>query len=363
MVRLIPSLLALGAAMLIAPPAFAADYRLPCCGDDNGGGGGGGGLRTAYGTEPADWTSLGDQTDPLKFEFGLRYWYSMGAQHWTDNHGSFQSNDTSHIVEGDLRIEDHSTNSFATALAGYSVRTDGSYSDPFGSGTISDGHVGYLGADFGWNAWGDHNGSGIGALVGYMYWNDSPNTTRASFTTAESASDVSYDPTTGATSFPMDSKPNNVDINLLRLGVQGKADMGFADITGSLAAVPYANISGVLGSDRTATSLTPLLNIGSIKASETDISGWGYGAMADVMLRAHPTKNLTIGIGGRAWYLQGTVDAQYDQATIGDPSDSDGANPPAYDTPPTFSKQRFIDTANPFSLFRYGLLAEVSYAF
>ena len=50
------------------------------------------------------------------------------------------------------------------------------------------------------------------------------------------------------------------------------------------------------------------------------------------MLRAHPTKNLTIGIGGRAWYLQGMVDATYDQATIGDPTDSDNTTPPNYDT-------------------------------
>ena len=132
-----------------------------------------------------------------------------------------------HIVEGHLRIEDHSTNSFATALAGYSFKTDGSYTDPFSSGSITDGHVGYIGADFGWNAWGDRNGSGIGALIGYTYWNDSPNTTRSSFTTAESSADVGYDQNTGATSLPMDSKPNNVDINLLAPWGAGQGGHGF----------------------------------------------------------------------------------------------------------------------------------------
>src|SRR5439155_26683424 len=140
--------------------------------------------------------------------------------------------------------------------------------------------------------------------------------------------------------------PNNIDIHVRRLGVQGKADMGFFDVTGSLAAVPYAKVSGILGNDQTTTvidsSVYPGGNIVSVKASETDIDGWGYGAMADVMLRAHPSKNLTIGIGGRAWYLQGTVDATYDQATIGNPSDSDAINPPNFDTGPGFGKQRFI---------------------
>ena len=35
-----------------------------------------------------------------------------------------------------MRIEDHSTNSFAKAIAGYSIATTGTYSNPQGSGPI-----------------------------------------------------------------------------------------------------------------------------------------------------------------------------------------------------------------------------------
>ncbi|MEP7241643.1 MAG: hypothetical protein ABI697_12225 [Devosia sp.] len=365
MLRPIPSLLALCAAMLVAAPSIAADPN-GYWGNDGSdmGDTGGAGLRNGYPVEPGDWAGLGDKDDPLRLEFGVRYWYSMGAADWSDLAGHFTATDTSHIGEAHLRIEDHSTDTYASAIGGYAFKLDGTFDDPNDTGSISGGHIGYLGADIGWNSWGNHNGSGIGPLVGYMYWNDSPNTTRSGFTTAESASDITFDPTTGATGVPLDSKPNNIDIHMLRLGVQGKGDLGFADITGSLAAVPYAKVNGVLGNDATSTTYTGGLgNIDTIKASETTLDGWGYGAMADVMLRMHPTQNWTIGIGGRAWYLQGTADATYATATIGDPSDSDAVNPPNYDTGPGFNKQYFIEPANPFALMRFGLLAEITYSF
>ena len=364
MSRPIPSLVALLAAMTVAAPAWAADYS----GDWSGDLGSDSGFRNGYPTEPGDWAGLGDKDDPLKLEFGTRYWYSMGTQTFTDSAGSFTSNDVSHIGELELRIEDHSANVYAKALGGYAFKMDGNFTDPYSVGSIIDGKIGYAGADIGYNIWGDNNGSGFGALVGYMYWNNSPNTDRFSYTTATSSNDIGFDPNTGETFVPMDSSANNVDVHLLRLGVQGKAELGgMFDVSAELAAVPYAKVNGIIGSDQTSTSydfsVFPGGNISSVKASPTALDGWGYGAMADVMVGFHPTENLAIRVGGRAWYLQGTADVTYDQATIGNPGDSDPLNPPAYDTPPSFAKQTFIETANPFSMLRYGLLAEVSYSF
>jgi len=365
MSRLVPSIAAVMAAVIFPTCAAAADWAM----DEPD-------LRGAfYSGDPKDWTELGDQTDTVAFEFGLRYWYSWGAQSFSTSGGTTTANDQSHIGEMHLRIEDHSTNTYAKALAGYSVAISGDYSGPLVSGTTSDGQIGYIGADLGWNAFGDNNGSGVGALVGYQYWNNSPNTGRNSFTTATSAADITYDPATGQTFVPGDSAPNHVDIHMLRLGVQGKANLGgFFDITAELAAVPYSKVSGVVGVDdptfSTAEYAGPAQlpyasvangNIASIRSSTTAIDGWGYGAMAEAWVGMHPTENITFRLGGRAWYLQGTVDATYTAAQIGDPSDADLDG--TYDTAPVFVNQGFISIANPFSLFRYGLLAELTYSF
>lgn len=85
--------------------------------------------------------------------------------------------------------------------------------------------------------------------------------------------------------------------------------------------------------------------------------------MAEAFLGFHPTDSMTVRFGGRAWYLQGTADATFSRATIGDPSDSDAANAPNFDTAGSFANQKFITQANPWSLFRYGALAELTYNF
>jgi hypothetical protein len=358
MLRTTSSLLALLTAASLAAPGLAADYWSDGPSTD---------FRNGYPTEPGQWAGLGDKDDPLHLEAGIRYWYSMGQQTFTDLAGPFGTDDTGHIIEGFLRIEDHSTNTWASVNGGYSVAISGNYADPFSSGAISDGRIGYVGTELGWNAFGDNNGSGIGPLLGYMYWNNSPRTTRAGFTSATSSEDIGFDQNTGQTFVPMDSVDNNVDIHMLRLGMQGKGVLGPVDVSFSAAAVPYAKVNGIIGGDETSTIYDYTVfapgNIASIKASPTTIDGWGYGAQAEMWLGFHPTENFAIRLGGRAWYLQGTADVTFDQATIGNPSDSDGLNPPNFDTPPSFSKQSYIETAQPFSMWRYGLLAEATYSF
>lgn len=345
---------------LLGAPVLAADWEEEWAPLDD--------FRGTYANEPKDWSKLGDEDDAVGFEFGTRYWYSLGNQSFAVGPDSFSAGDQSHLGELHLRIDDYSSRSYAKGIAGYSAVITGTYDDPSGTGAVSDGHIGYAGADIGWNAFGDGKGSGFGVFAGYLYWNDSPRTTRADFTTATSASDIGYDAVTGQTFVPFDSVDNNLDINALRLGVSGRAKFGdMFDISGEIAAVPYAMVNGIIGGHGTGTSYSFAEyaggNISSVKSSETTVNGWGYGAMGEVMVGITPVENLTFRLGGRAWYLQGTVDATYSQATIGDPSDSDILNPPNYDTDPSFSNQAFIFTSNPFSLFRYGLLAEMTYSF
>lgn len=357
MPRLAVSLAALLAATIT--PAAAADWLQD----------GGGSYRGAFSIEPKDWTELGDEEDGIHVETGLRYWYSMGSQSVQIGTlgGNYETQDTSHIVEGHLRIDDDVTSTYAKAWVGYSAAISGSFDDPNNTDApISDGHVGYVGADIGWKTFSDGKSNGVGIFAGYQYWNDSPRTTRANFTTVSGGDVLPYDPDTGLiTGLPGDSADNNLDLNMLRLGLSGRAKFadGLFDISGEVAAVPYSTISGVMGGAGLASGPpTPLGNPSFVQSSPTEVAGWGYGGMAEVMVGVTPVENLTFRLGGRAWYLQGTADATYSAVTISDPTDSDPA-PPAYDTPPTVSEQYYIDTTQPWSLFRYGLLAELTYSF
>ena len=70
MSRLATSIVVLAAA--VGSPALAADWgESP---EDI--------YREAYSIEPKDWTELGDESDGLHFETGLRYWYSWGSQNF-----------------------------------------------------------------------------------------------------------------------------------------------------------------------------------------------------------------------------------------------------------------------------------------
>lgn len=391
MLRIVPSLVALIAATSLTP-VLAAD--MDNWGEDLGGAD----FRTSYPTEPGDWAGLGDKDDPLQFEFGVRYYYSMGAQKFdsnsplsTDPHGEMSQSDVTQFVEGHLRIDDHSTKTWATAVAGYGFSTSGEATDDSGTTVVNGGHLGYAGADIGYAALGDGHDFGASPFVGYMYWNDSPNGFADSFVTQDPATPVSFDPSSGQTYLPGDSEVNDIALHMLRLGVSADAKLGsMMDFSVQVAGVPYANINGTLGAgmgDPTGhlvvydnpTSVGPqgytgAFNIDSIQSSATTISGWGYGGMAQAMVGFHPSENVVFRIGGRAWYVQGVYDASFDYATISDPTDStppvagvggepDELNAPNFDTPPIYASQTYITRDNPFSLLRYGLLAELTYSF
>ncbi|MDF2983129.1 MAG: hypothetical protein K0Q69_2901 [Devosia sp.] len=369
-IRLATSLAVLAAA--VGSPALAADWGEDWSPEEV--------YRGAYSTEPKDWTEMGDESDGIHIETGLRYWYSWGSQNYEIGGESFESTDNAHTVEAHIRVEEDATRTYAKGWAGYSAAITGGYSDPTGSGDVVDGVLGYAGADFGWNAFGDGNGTGMGAFVGYNYWNNSPRTSRTNFTTATAADAASYySPDTGVWSLPGDSVDDKVELHMLRLGLSGKAEINeFFDISAEVAAVPFATISGVIGGHDAGLNGDygpyPGCGLGDpcpqyvFKGSQTDINGWGYGAMGEVMAGITPVENLTLRVGGRAWYVGGTYDATWTRVVVSPPVEQplEGDPPappdPAY-SPPKISTQNVIVTENPFSLFRYGLLAELTYSF
>jgi hypothetical protein len=368
-IRLATSLAVLAAA--IGSPALAADWGEDWSPEEV--------YRGAYSTEPKDWTEMGDETDGIHIETGLRYWYSWGSQNYDLGPLNFQETDNAHSVEAHIRVEEDATRTYAKGWAGYTAVITGEYTDPYGSAPVSDGVLGYAGADFGWNAFGDGKGTGMGAFVGYNYWNNSPRTGRANYTTATSAADITWNNQTGVWSLPGDSVDDKIELHMLRLGLSGKAEINdFFDISAEVAAVPFATINGVMGGHAGSSTgdLGPYPGCPQgagpcfyqFNGSPTNISGWGYGAMAEVMAGITPVENLTMRVGGRAWYVGGTYDATWRQVIVTAPNELPPVGaPPAPPNPPygapTLTQQQVISTENPFSLFRYGLLAELTYSF
>lgn len=348
----------LGAAALAlcaAAPALAADYPE---------------LRPAY--EPG-WES--NNEDSLRFEAGVRYWYSIGSQQHSI--GSFTETMDTKTSSGELfgRVIDDATRSYLEATGGYGIMHEGSYSTNGGdSVSLPAARLGYLGADFGWLPLGSGK-NGVGFVTGYQYTNDSPDTGRANFTTAKTSSDINWSPDNGSWSVGADSEVNDFHVHALKLGLAGSFDANVFDVTGEAYATPYAWVSGTYGAYN--PGFTDALSGGPggvsfLQGSAATINGFGYGGGGKLMVGIHPTENFTIRVGGRGSYLQGQYDATYDGVTINEPArNPDIVDPdtgvitlpdPLYSAP-SLSSQTYISNNNPFSMFRYGALVEISGSF
>jgi hypothetical protein len=306
-------------ALITAAPTLAADFR---------------GLRPAY---PTSWETGED--NPLRFEAGMRYWMSWGGQEAAIAGQGLSVNDQTHILELHTRIDDLSTQSYVKTLAGLGVDTRGSYTFGSTSNNIGgDSAIGYVGADFGWMLMGEmENGVAAGPLVGYHYWKDAPDIGRGNYITAL-APDGSI---AGG-----NSSKDDLDIHALRLGVSAAAnlDNGF-NLQAELAAIPYAHVTGVLGPHS-------IIEPGFYKSSPTSLTGHGYGVMGELMAGFSPTENLTIRLGGRAWYLQGDLEATFDTKIV-----VPNANPALN---PTVINQAFVAASEYARIFRYGALVELT---
>lgn len=303
------------------------------------------------------------EQNPLTFETGVRYWHAWGQQDFTAGGLSQSAQDVANAGEAHFRINDSSTDSYVRAYGGYAFRMEGTYSTSVVPETqIFNGRLGYVGADFGYMPFGNEQ-VGLGALVGYLYWHDSPNTGRDNFTTATSSSDIAWTSGSPEYSLPFGSEPNNLDIHALRLGLTGRAELNeFIDVTGEIAAVPYAHVSGTLGQLSVNGPSGPFTGDQTFQGSPVSISGLGYGAMGELMVGFKPTENIALRLGGRAWYVQGQAEATYRQVQVTGPADLDLDG--SFEVAPGLVQQSYISTQdNPFSVLRYGLLAELTATF
>ncbi len=303
-------------ALLFSSPAFSAEILSNDFTD----------LRGSY---PVEW-DMSDNGDPLDFEFGVRYFYSIGSSAMTVNGGDYSSSDKSHIVELHGRIDDNSTSTYLKAWGGYSAVIEGTYSTPATGGgvTMNGGKVAYVGADFGYMPFGNGDFQ-LGGFVGYQYYSDNPDMGRQNYVTVSGASE---------------SEVNNSEIHELRLGGVINADLGDKlDINIEGALIPYAAISGTYG----AFSLPNFVDSGITyeQGSAGILSGSLYGASAEAMLGLHATDNLTIRVGARAHYLTGnSATMEYIAREVGNPS----------------NEQRYISNISGLELFRYGGLVEIT---
>jgi len=237
-------------------PVLAADYSFP------------GGMRDGYDTS---WSNS-DMPSPISFDAGIRYFYSLGSHAMTVGADSYSADDTSHILEGFLRINDHLNNAFLDGTLGYAAVIDGNYSTPSGTGSSSVSRVMYAGTDFGMMPW-TLGPVAIGAFGGYKYMSESVDQ-----------------------GFP----GQQLDINSLRVGVAGQVDLGVVDLQFKAAAIPYAPISGTYASYSAGAG-------GSI-------DGELYGGEAEAFLGWHPTDMMSIKVGARGSYLTGP--ANLDDGTV-----------------------------------------------
>jgi hypothetical protein len=295
------SWLALATVLGLASPTSAADWQW----EEEP-------IRDSY---PEDWAL--EEDNPIAVELGVRYWYSMGAHDMQVIGDTYSSRDTSHIVEAVARVDEPATGWYGKAIGGYAAVISNDFTTPSGSDHLNSGEIRYFGGDVGWRALGNESLSS-GGFLGYQYWNDSPDMGRENFTGG------------------LQSVPNKIEYHMLRLGLTTKAAFGeHFELEGEIAAIPYAMIQGQYGA-----FVHPAYGGGATPASPGNLSGWLYGASAEVMARFRPDKNWSIGVGGRAWYLTGEADFRFSST-----ADS------------------FITKTQQFSTFRYGLLGEVSYKF
>jgi hypothetical protein len=279
-----PALGVIAAYSLLAGPAIAADYPE---------------LRPAY--EPG-WET-GESS--IRFEAGTRYWMSWGRQDATFDTPigdvSIDVDDQTHIGEIHGRIDDLYTNTYLKAQAGLGLHTSGTYDiSPSAAGAIgSRSTIGYVGADYGWMPVGQlDEGFALGAFAGYAYWKDAPDIGQGRIVTG-------FDGFGNPNAFA--EAKDDFDVHALRLGVRATAEFDMFDLQGEVAYVPYAHVTGVLGGTGDVGFATPLGPV--YESAPTTLSGRGHGVMAEGMLGFRPTENLALRIGGRAWYVEGDLEA------------------------------------------------------
>lgn len=245
MFRLVPALATALAALSISSAALGADY-------------GDGGLR---GSLPSNWGDMSDAGDPLEFEFGVRYNYSMGNRSMVENGNSYQINDSTHTIEAYGRIDDFSTGAYLKGHAGYSAIYEGDNTTPLTviSRPVDSGRLAYVTADFGYLSYGDGD-LNWGPFIGYHY------------SGTQSTVGIVNESVT-------------VDMHIARLGVAARGEVGDGvGLSAEVALVPYSLQSG---SAQNGDNFNANL----------------FGAQGEVSIDFQPYDSFVVSLGARASYL------------------------------------------------------------
>lgn len=312
----------------------------------------------------------------MEFRAGLRYMYSVGATSVTAAGNSnpklnlpassATTNDTTHFAEAYLRLDDLVTDTYLSAHGGYSMLLDASYSNSLAAnGQTSIGNIAYAVADFGYmpiKLGADDAGVTFGGFAGYQYINDAPTVGGGEFNPIQSDSDLGW--TSGDADYfsPVDHADHNLNVNALRIGVAAKAKAGDFDFSAEVAAIPYASITGVMGSH--TFNRVDNGSYWTHKATESKFEGSAWGGAVDAMMGYNITENFAVRVGGRATYLQGQGNLVYGLADVTKPYDSTDADPDI-DVGPSTGGTYYItpERLEALSLWRYGILAEIAVKF
>lgn len=244
---------AFSALALVAGPACAADY-FPEFPEE---------IRGGYN---ADW-DMTDYGDPLDFEFGVRYFYSIGARDMTSGGNSYEIEDTSHTLELHGRIDDNSTGTYLKGYLGFAGMMDGTTESPLTGGAVTtdSSRLLYVLGDFGYLGFGADS-FGFGPFAGYQFVQENAEVQGV-------------------------GEAVNTDIHMLRLGLAARTEISdVIDLQAEVALVPYAYQSGSA-------------------AGGVNLDSQLFGITGEAMAGFHVTDNLTIRGGGRVWYLTDSLDA------------------------------------------------------
>lgn len=276
-------------------------------------------------------------TSPWYLEFGPRYWYSS-ARYQERLFGGDSADMVSRLTYEDLSTNAaeafwklaHQNGVYLKGYVGGGNIDDGQLIDedfppgvtPY-SRTASpqkNGNLGYLSIDLGYDLFKALTWR-LGGFIGYHYWHEQVN----NFGCLQTANGPIC---TSPIAFSVDTLNNSASWNSLRLGGNGEVDLGQSWRLEADLAYIHSTLS-----ENDFHNLRPTIR-GLLD------TGKGDGFQLDVILKWLFTDNLTLGAGGRWWYLATDGWAHFEQtAASGQPQPLDGTQS------------------------RYGLLLQASYQF
>jgi hypothetical protein len=252
------------------------------------------------------------------WEAGARYWWSQGKTQWSHNAQGVDrtlGNPTSVLVYD--RLYAHSLEFqgakywrqgwFITGNAGGGLIYRGNLNDSdYNAGqvkfsetnsSISEGMLGYVTVDGGYNVWRFPGGSTIGFFGGLQYWTEQVEANGASFVVPRGAPGIGSG---------VNVITNEVRWASLRTGVAFRSQLGGkVRLVAQLAAVPYT----AMQNDDSHHLRTSRNDLGSTPNITMD--GTGYGYQLDAELRYAISRLMELGVGARYWKLKADGDVTF----------------------------------------------------